>query len=427
MIRMIIMFVVLLASVYMGLWLQHDPGYVVITIHHWTIESTFWVAIIAMICFAVLVHFLLFTFKCIADLPHRWCKWRANRRLNKAQAKTKRGLIEFSEGYWKTAKKHLISAATDTDLPLINYLTAARAAEELGEPVLRDQYLYQAQEVAPDATIAIELIQAQLQLDHQEWEKAAATLQALQSMSPDHPYVLKLLLHLYRSTQNGSALIQLLPKLKSNHILSERDLHQIKQQAYLQIIQTYIEDESESIDHTPLEALRETGARDRQILLNGQKTLEHFMRDLPKDLKHDIAITVLYSRYLLSRHRDKTAEHILRDCLQHNLDEQLLQWYGQINPTEARLPFIESLLKKHPRSAAVHRCLGELLAAKQVWGSAKTHLEQSIQIQPSFEAYYALGKLFEVLEDQTAACSAYRQASECILANYSLTGSFSPP
>ncbi len=422
MIRMLTMFAVLLASIYVGLWLQQDPGYVVITIHHWTIESTFWLAIIAMICFAILVHFLLFTLKYISDLPHRWRKWRASRRLHKAQAKTKRGLIEFSEGYWKTAKKHLISAATDTDLPLINYLTAARAAEELGEPGLRDKYLSRAQEVAPDATIAIELIQAQLQLDHQQWEQAAATLQALQTMSPDHPYVLKLLLHLYRTTQNGPALIQLLPKLKSNHILSEADLRQIKQQTYVHIIQTYIEhphqDTSESFDPTSPETIRQsTGSGDPQILLNGQQqTLEHVMQNLPKDLKHDAAITAVYSRYLLSRHKDKAAEHILRDCLQHTLDEQLLQWYGQINPTDARIPFIESLLKTHPRSAAVHRCLGELLAAKRVWGSAKTHLEQSIQIQPSFEAYYALGKLFEVLEDETSACRAYRQASECILA-----------
>ncbi|PJD93759.1 MAG: protoporphyrinogen oxidase [Legionella sp.] len=389
MIRIIVIFAVLLASVYLGLWLQHEPGYVVVMIHHWTIEATFWVALIALICFIVLTNLVLSTLKYISALPHAWQQWRAQRRLNKAQTKTKRGLIEFSEGHWKTAKKHLISAAADTDLPLINYLTAARAAEELGEPALRDHYLHQAQAAEPDASIAIELTQATLQLDHHQWAEAAITLQNVQALSPDHPYALKLLLRLYQATQNWSELIHILPKLTSHSIIAEHSLREIAQNAYVQALQIYVQQHNDD-------------------------EVDLLISHLPKELRHNPEITATYSRYLLSKHQDEAAESRLRDSLQHQLNNQLLDCYGQVHITKARIPFIESLLKKNPNFAPLHTCLGQLFAAQQLWGAAKTHLTQSIHIQPSFEAYYELGKLSEALDDQNAACHSYRQASECI-------------
>lgn len=49
MIRILIIFIVLLASVWLGIQLNRDPGYILIAINQWTIETTLWVAIIGVI------------------------------------------------------------------------------------------------------------------------------------------------------------------------------------------------------------------------------------------------------------------------------------------------------------------------------------------------------------------------------------------
>lgn len=389
MIRFIlILFGVLLASVYLGLWLEHDPGYVLVTVHHWNIETTFWIAALALVLLTIVLHIFLLTLRRIIGIPQYWRQWQQVRRLNKAQTKTKRGLIEFSEGHWHTAKKHLIAAAPNVDLPLVNYLTAAKAAEKLGDHRLRDQYLHQAQTAAPDATIAIELTQAQLQIDNQEWAEALETLKALQIIAPDHPYVMQLYVQVYQATQNWSELLAIIPKLKPSSTYSERDIQQLKKQAYTHLIQTWLYHSEPEASHKPP------------------------LHTLPSDLKHDPDIVAAYGRYLLHLEQYPLAEKTIRECLKHNHTSELITLYGQLPIDHTRISFIESLLRDHPESAALHLCLGQIFLNQKVWGTAKSHLEKSLELQPSSQAYHAIGTLFEALDQQSDACKAYKQGLE---------------
>lgn len=386
--RIITIFCLLFASLYFGIYLQQDPGYVLIMIHHWTIESTFWVAAAVIIILSVLLHTICAITKNIAGIPRYLREWRNDLRLSRAQAKTNRGLIEFTEGHWHTAKKHLIAAAPNVDLPLVNYLTAAKAAGKLGDHPLRDHYLHQAQAVAPNATIAIELTQAQLQVDNQEWNEALATLNALQIITPDHPYVLQLYLQVYQATQNWPALLEILPKLKSSKSLSDLDIQQMKRQAFLDMLKTLLANSGSTPDS-------------KSSLLN-----------IPHDLKHDPEIIAEYGRYFIHHHQDQLAEKLIRDCLKKNRNNDLIAVYSQLNPKLIRIAFIESLLRQEPDSAALHLCLGQVFLAQEMWGAAKTHLEKSLQIQPTSQAYYALGNLLQKLNQQQEACDMYRRGLE---------------
>src|SRR5690349_8901970 len=113
MIRLLIIFLILLASIWVGVQLSNDPGYLLIAINHWTIETTLIIAIIALIITFFLVHFILLLIRKLSRAPTTFHKWQAKRRSQKAQAKTRQGLIEFSEGYWSQAKNHLIKALPD--------------------------------------------------------------------------------------------------------------------------------------------------------------------------------------------------------------------------------------------------------------------------------------------------------------------------
>lgn len=384
MIRLVLIFLVLLASVWLGVHLQRDPGYVLIAIHHWTIETTFWVALIGVFLLFILFHMGLIVIHWVHHLPTSWRNQRAKHRSQQAQSKTRQGLIEFSEGHWLQAKNHLIKALPGTDTPLLNYLTAARAAQEMGDNKLRDDYLREAQQSMPEAKIAVELTQAQLQLANRQWEQALATLRHLQDLAPRHPYVLKLLMHLYKEVKDWPQLIALLPDLKRNQIVSGNAYDQLQQQAYLEAVGDLIKQ-------------------------NQPDALRDMMNNLPKNLSHNPGIVAEYSRYLLNHHHDAQAEALLRRSLRKTFDASLIDLYGQVKDNDAQLTFAESLLRDQPHSAALFLCLGRLSKTKQLWGKAKLYFEQSIEFGATPAAYVDLGQLLEQLGDQARACTVYRQ------------------
>ena len=384
MIRVILIFLLLLASVWVGVYLQHDPGYVLIAIHHWTIETTVCVAIIGLILIFVIMHMALLLLHWTIRIPASWHNWLTKRRIQKAQAITRQGLIEFSEGHWLEARKHLIKALPDTETPLLNYLTAARAAQEMGDNKLRDDYLRQAQQSMPEAKIAVELTQAQLQLANRQWEQALATLKHLQDLAPHHPYVLKLLMQLYEDVRDWPQLINLLPLLKHNKIIEGNAYFLLQQKTYLHAMLDLIQQDQSNI-------------------------LVDFVAALPKTLTHNADLMAEYSRYLLSKKDDATAEKIVRSCLEKAFNERLIIIYGQIKGGNRQLTFAESLLKTHPHSAPLLFCLGALCNARNLWGKARVYFEHSIEFGETPTAYMALGRLLEQLNDHAGACTAYQR------------------
>ncbi len=383
-IRLLSVIIVLILAIWLGLQLSHDPGYLLIAVNHWTVETTLGVAFIGLLLSFILLHFILLLISRLGHFPERYHRWKTKRRTQKAQAKTRQGLIEFSEGYWQSAKNHLIKALPDTDAPLLNYLTAARAAQELGDYQLRDKYLREAQQSMPEAKVAVELTQAQLQLANQQWEQALATLRHLQSLTPHHPYVLKLLMYLYQEVRDWPQLIGILPELKRNQIVTGENFERLRQHTYLQAMSDLIK-------------FFQTDA------------LETLVQQLPKPLKNDPELMACYCKYLLQNQQYELAESIIRRCLRKQYDDNLVSLYGQFYTNEEQLKFAESLLKKYPNSAVLYLCLGRLSLSNHLWGKARSYIEKSLSLTPTPEAYIEIGKLYERFGEQTQACKAYRE------------------
>ncbi len=389
MIRIIKFFILLLGSIWVGVQLYHDPGYLLITRNHWSLETTWSVAIPALMISFLLIHIIWSVLHWFVHIPQTWKAWITKHRLQKAQSKTRQGLIEFSEGHWKEAKKHLINALPDTETPLLNYLTAARAAQEMGDSKLRDDYLREAQQSMPEAKIAVELTQAQLQLANHQWEQALATLRHLQDLSPHHVYVLKLLMHLYEEVKDWPQLITLLPTLKHHHVITEDEFNRLQKHAYLQSMIDLIKQDQPD-------------------------TLDAFFKKLPKRLMNDSDIIAHYSSYLIKHHEEIKAESLLRLNLKKQFNEQLIIIYGKIKNNRS-LIFAEQLLKSNPHSPGLYLCLGQISKTNQLWGKARVYFEDSIRLNPTPAAYAALGELLEQLDKHTDACDAYRQGLKLVL------------
>lgn len=387
MIRLIFTFLILLGSVWLGVQLNRDQGYLLITFNQWTIETTLVVAIAAFIVTFLLLYMLFRALHYLSHASTFFQGWLEKRRIKKAQAKTRLGLKELNEGHWSQAKEHLLKGLPHSDVPLLNYLAAARAAQEMGENQLRDNYLQEAQRSIPEAKMAIRLTQAQLQLSNHQWDQAIVTLKQLENLSPKHPYVLKLLMQLYIDTHNWSQLIDLLPQLKRYKVISSEELEMLRHQAYFQ-------------------KLKELS------LSSDPHSLDQLVLNLPRPLNYDPDLMGVYCHFLILHQQDEKAEPILRRCLQKHPDENLISLYGQLNLKDKPLLFAEPLLKQHPKSAALYLCVGRLCLKNKLWGKAKEYLEKSIEIQPTPEAYAELGNLLQTLNDERNACKAFHQGLE---------------
>lgn len=387
MIRIFLVFLLLLASVYLGLQLKHDPGYVLIAINHWTIETSFWIAIASLLIVFILLHTLMVVFHKILLLPTQYSQWKARRRARKAEKTTRQGLIEYSEGYWQDAKNHLIKALPNTDTPLLNYLTAAKAAQKMGDSHLRDEYLQRAELTNPAANLAVKLTQAEFQLADQQWREALITLQHLQTAAPHHPYVLKLLVALYRETQDWPQLIALLPQIKKQKLLNKDRFNALQHESYL----AYLSD---------------------LVRISDEKVLSDLYHSLPKYLRLDSELVFCYASFLMEKDQKVLAESMLRQSLEKKYDENLIQLYGQFYINEKQQKFAETLIKTEADSHALYLCLGRLAMANQLWGRAKNYFEKSLALRSKPETYQALGKLYEQLGERDKALVTYRDGVE---------------
>ncbi|HCH76187.1 MAG TPA: heme biosynthesis protein HemY, partial [Pseudomonas sp.] len=218
--RLALVFILLLAIAgFLGWAISQSAGYVLITYDQFRYESSFWVFLALIACLwlvAMVVHWLLGLLQVSGALVNPWSRRHRARRVEKA---SRRGLRELAEGQWAPALGHLQLAAEKDQQPLVHYLGAARAANELGEYAQSDELLQKAREREPEAALAIGLTQAQLQIARGQYVEARASLGELQNDHPRHPYVLTLLQQLYVQLEDWSALCRLLPELRKHRVL----------------------------------------------------------------------------------------------------------------------------------------------------------------------------------------------------------------
>ncbi len=147
--RKIFYLIVFLLTVLIAATVYTNPADLTLTFSDWTISMPFWLASASIF---VILTIIFFISKIISLTSHIFAflkQWLHHRRITKAQSKTTAAFIELAKGKWKKAESHAMQGAKYSGTPLINYLSAAKAANEQGKTERRDQYLQLAYEVAP--------------------------------------------------------------------------------------------------------------------------------------------------------------------------------------------------------------------------------------------------------------------------------------
>ncbi len=90
--RLMMMFAVLCGAIILGLQLKHDPGYVLIALNHWTIETTLWFFCLLIIITFYALHLAIQGTHWVMRLPHVWHAWRMSVSTQKKMQPSKKAL-----------------------------------------------------------------------------------------------------------------------------------------------------------------------------------------------------------------------------------------------------------------------------------------------------------------------------------------------
>ena len=172
---LMILFTLLIASV-LGVMISKNPGFALFAYEDWTLEMPLWLAGILLLLTVVAAIFILWVFNILFFSSGRFHSFWSRRRVDHARSLTYKGLLKLAEGRFQKAEKYLIKSAPYSDTPLINYLSATKAAEEGGSPERRNDYLERARSTSADSDILIRLTKAEFQMKNGELAESIENL-----------------------------------------------------------------------------------------------------------------------------------------------------------------------------------------------------------------------------------------------------------
>lgn len=384
--RLFLVLIILLLSVAAALWFKENNGYALFTAGPWTLQMSLFVFVGGLVALWVAVNALWGLLQQLWYMPTGVRLWAGNRRRVKAREKLVGGLMLLAEGRNKEAEKAVLQRADAVDMPVLSYLVAAIAAQRQGAWDTRDQYLTLANTGEKRAQIALCLLQAQLQMQAQQWEQAITKLSWVRERAPNNHHALKLLAESALAVQDWECLANLLPDLRMNRVLPDAELEDLE--------------------------VRTAEARLRAASEQGPEQLEAIWRGFTRDQKRLPSLVARYARSLIRAGQAEQAERLLRNRLEKDWDARLLNAYAELDVKPAKEVFAvtERWLKDHPEDPDLLYAAGRQAMRSELWGSARSYLEAAASRTERPAILRVLGDLYDCLGEPGQARDSYRRA-----------------
>lgn len=374
----LIVIATLVASTFAAHFLLQDPGYVMISFRGYVIEMSVAV-MISLLCLLMVSIWLVVK---LIRAPLKLGEAAGRYRSNRSGQQLTRGMIEVAEGNFAKGERLLARTAHSSEAPLLNYLQAARAAHLLGHDERRDNWLRQAYEKMPEASNAVLLTQAELQLDRNQHEQALATLRKLEENTSNHSHALALLGRLYHRLEDWDQLAALLPKLRKHGRMDSATLEKWTLRVHCEKLQL-------AADGNTVAIVWQAIPRAERKL---EKLREAYFSSLIRTGMHDLA------------------EKEIASTLKRNWSGPLVTLYGLADAADSarQLKRAESWLGTHSDDTDLLLAAARLCLRVELWGKARNYLETILAIRPTPEVYRVYGNLLSRLGDAEGAADAFR-------------------
>lgn len=387
---LIFLLLTLAAGLVAGSWVNLDSGYVLISWHTYTVETTVWAfCLLVLVAMAVLYVLARLSLVMLGN-DFRFNEWRRQRKLQRARRMTTRGLLNLAQGQWRTAERQLSTVAKDADTPLINYLAAARAAYEQGKHDTTDELLNAASQSTKGSELAVGISHVQLLQSRGQLEQALAVLLKLRSQHPKHAYVLKLLVKTYQELEDWVALNELLPVLRKATKIPSEELKALEEKVQLQLLQRAAKGHHEDI----------------------AAELKKVYHDMPRHCRYSYKIVLQYVQLLADQGKDILAEVELRNALKNVWHDDLIDWYGRLKgeDTKKQRLFAEGCLKERPNDPVLLLTLARLALRQNDLEKAREYLQTGLRIKGMPELHAQLAEVLLLDGDQSSACKHFQLA-----------------
>ncbi len=365
------------------------PGYALLGIGHWSIETSLVVFAVTQIISFYAFYVFFRSIGYLIRLPGRLKAKGRNVKFNRSQEALIAGLVDSAEGNWERAENVLIKHVSHSGAPLLHYLTAARAAQSRGAFDKRDEYLKKATDHSPDSSVLIGLTHAELSLSGNQFEQALETLTKLHAIDPTHANVLKLMHQTYQSLGDWQGLRALLPSLHTNQVLMENEVRELEIEAFKQLFQ-------------------------QSVLAGNLPEIQQLWLETPPFIKNIASIASLYYAAMINAGLGTQIEDELANTLANVWDDTLVVLYGSIESKNInnQLEVAEKWAYLHPENPILLALIGKLAIKASDHFKAESYLAKSISAEPTVQAYQLLGDLLFAQDDKDNAMACYKNGIE---------------
>jgi HemY protein len=355
--------------------LAEDPGYVLVMVRGYSVESTLVVAIAALAVAWLLLRVSIFLLR----LPFR--AWRQHAR-KVARERLAGGLLALHEGRWGRAEKLLTRAASDPVHRLPALLAALRAADARGD---RDSVAVLRERIAQNGdALALAMFDAESLLRRDE---PAAALEVMNRAGADAalpPRGIELKMRAQVRSARAQQAVALLPALRQSQLLEGAALEAFEAEVNAAALQQ---------------------ARDADELAQRWEGASRSQRQHPQ-------VVGAYAERAAALGREDQAASAIEHALKKQWSEPLARLYGHVPRGQRGSPLkaAEQWLKAQPNSPALLLALGRLCREEGLWGKAEDYLHRALAQGAGGEAWEELGHSHAAQHDEARARHAYANA-----------------
>lgn len=355
-------------------WVADDPGYVLVRLRGWRVETTVVAAVLV-----VLVAWVL------ASTAWRLLRWPfgafTRRHQRVSQQRLNAGLVALIEGRHVDAERDLNRAARLGRLRGLALLASAEAALQRGELTRALEALDQAAQTVP---VAARVLRARVLRRDGKDAEALALLASDADKGTLPP--------------NGWRELALAALAVGNPARARSALAPLKKSAALG-----------SRAYATLEAQVVTAAIDAAA---DGAALDTLWMALPKAQRRPAPVVLAYARRAADMGRLLAATDELESALRREWSAPLITAYAALpaEDVEARLRRAEGWLDAHPNDPALHVALGRLATRARAWNKARGYLQRALALDAGAPAWEALGDALADEGHPEPAQRCYRNA-----------------
>ncbi|QKJ89158.1 Protoheme IX biogenesis protein [Paramixta manurensis] len=359
MLKVLLLFLLLIAGVVIGPMIAGHQGYVLIQTDNWNIETSVTGLAIILVLSLIIILLVEWALRRMFRTGAKTRGWFLGRKRSRARRQTHEALVKLAEGDYKQVEKLLSRNADHAEQPVVNYLLAAEAAQQRGDEIRANQHLERASELASSDPLPVEITRVRLQLARNEDHAARHGVDRLLEVAPRHPAVLRLAEQAYTRTGAWGSLLDILPTMEKVQVIDEAHRDALQQQAWLGLMSQAMAD-------------------------RGSDGLKQWWQNQPRKTRNEPALQVAMVDHLIECDDHDTAQEIVLSGLKRQYDERLVLLMPRLktgNPEQLEKA-LRQQIKQHGTTPLLSSTLGQLLMKHGEWEQASEAFREALAQRP---------------------------------------------